>query len=466
MAEGDRYFGYEDRDLDRDLDKKDNNDNDDEQEVNTTREFQPGWISTPYHGGEQHEMQTMQHEQSELPETSYEETPLLLEERLRNLRRNSNTSLLPNYTKDLEERLRLLRRNAITSLLDTRDIPASVTSNILSPEDQEKEIQNVKDFIKKRYANVNFETLGPIRFSFKKPLDIVVEGPRGGEKKIVKDDGSGLRADFLNQTFVKKALGPKTIDIIAQENVSIREERQRLREAEKQLQEAQNIASEKEKAIQEAQDLRIRIERTQAQIEALTQEHGSNLESDSELRRLQQLKKNYQTDFENAKKEVAALEKQAKQKAKEQTRVDQLRTSLSAKESERNTLQERLNDTRALDDLKEQEAELKRQNDEDQAVIQDENTSPTDKQAAEERVAERTEELARLQTQIAERERALPLRERIKEIFKKNGVTVTAIFLAAGVTIGAVIGAITNSLKATGKAAHLAAYPCCGCFSC
>ena len=63
-------------------------------------------------------------------------------------------------------------------------------------------------------------------------------------------------------------------------------------------------------------------------------------------------------------------------------------------------------------------------------------------------------EIARLQTQIEERERerTLPLRERIKEIFKKYGVTLTAILLAAGVTIGSVIGAITKALKATCKA--------------
>ena len=66
-------------------------------------------------------------------------------------------------------------------------------------------------------------------------------------------------------------------------------------------------------------------------------------------------------------------------------------------------------------------------------------------------MAERNEEIARLQTQIEERERALPLRERIKEIFKKHGVTLTAIILAAGVTISSVIGAITKSLKTTGK---------------
>ena len=51
------------------------NDDDDEQEVDTTRPFQPCAASTPYQ--EQYEMQTMQHEQSGLPDTSYEETPLL-----------------------------------------------------------------------------------------------------------------------------------------------------------------------------------------------------------------------------------------------------------------------------------------------------------------------------------------------------------------------------------------------------
>ncbi|KAL9954595.1 hypothetical protein ACROYT_G042157 [Oculina patagonica] len=174
-----------------------------------------------------------------------------------------------------------------------------------------------------------------------------------------------------------------------------------------------------------------------------------------ELRRLQQLKKDYQKDLESAKKEVSALDKQVKSMAKEKEKVDRLRASLAAKKRERNTLEKRLNTTRTLDELKElkeQEAEMQRQNEEDREVINDENASSTEKQAAEETVAERTAELLRLQTQTAERERELPLRERIKEIFKKYGVTVTAIFLAAGVTIGAVIGAITNSLKATGKA--------------
>ena len=141
-----------------------------------------------------------------------------------------------------------------------------------------------------------------------------------------------------------------------------------------------------------------------------------------------------------------------KNKEKKQAKVDKLRVDLAAKEKERNTLEKRFNTTKNLDDLNEQEAELQHQNEEGRVIIEDENTSPSEREAAEGRVAARQEKLARLRTQIEERERALPPRERIKEILKKHGVTVTAIVLAAGVTISAVIGAITDALTSMGKA--------------
>ena len=90
------------------------------------------------------------------------------------------------------------------------------------------------------------------------------------------------------------------------------------------------------------------------------------------------------------------------------------------KERKRNYLEEGLNSTKLLDELNEQEVELQRNNEEDQAIIDDENTSPSERKAAEGRVAKRNEEMTCLQRQIKERKRALPLRERIKEIFKKN----------------------------------------------
>ena len=408
MAEGGE-FGIDLPEVDDKIDHDDGNDvyvNDDdaEQEIDITHLFPPDAEST--RSGEEIEMQGMQHEQSGLPEKSFDESPLL--------ERTPSISDLHN-----ESTLRQKMKKAV-------------------------------DMIKGKFSRANFEKIKIRRGTGKNLGKIVAVGPKGGEYKILRENDTDFMKSFLDN--FEKDLGPRTEEIISQDNDEIRENRQRLREAEKQLRDAEKLASEREKATQEVQDLRIRIERTQAQIDALTQEQGTNVESESELRRLQQLKKNLQTDFENAKKKVAALAKQAKTKAKEQTRVNQLRASLAAKESERNTMEARLNDTRTLDELKEQEAELQRQNEEDQAVIDNEDASPSDKQAAEGRVAERQEELARLQTQIDERERGLPLRERVKEIFKKYGVTVTAIVLAAGVTIGAFVGAITNALKATGKA--------------
>ena len=338
MAEG-GDFGYDDPDLDYQIDHDD--DDDDDQEVNRTRPFQPGAASTPYHGGEQHEMQTMMHEQEGLPDTSFDETPLI------------------------------------------------------EPEERKRIIDRALNFIKSRFPKADFKRMGPITFSKKGTReDIVALGPQGGEEKIFKKDG-GFQKKFIDR--FSKYLGPTAEEISAQERNTAVEQRQRLAEAERQKREADNIAAQRDEESQEIQNL-------------------------------------------------SSLQKEA------QAKVDRERAKLTQIQKYRNEIIERLYSTKGVDELKEQESELKRQNEEDQAKIQDDNTSPSEREAAEARVAERNEELSRLRTQIEEREAVMPLRERIREIFKKYGVTVTAIFIAAGVTIGAVVGSITKALKATGKA--------------
>ena len=340
MAEG-GDFGYDDPDLDYQIDHDD--DDDDDQEVNRTQPFQPGAASTPYHGGEQHEMQTMIDEQEGLPDTSYDETPLL------------------------------------------------------EPEERQRIIDRALNFIKSRFPKADFRKIDPIGFSKKGTReDIVSFGPKGGETKIFKKDG-GFQKSFIGR--FSKYLGPSAEEIITQDRNTAVEQRQRLAEAERQKRDEES---------QEIQNLSLQTERV--------------------------------------------LQKEAKNKDKAQAKVDRERAKLAQIEKDRNEIIERLNSTKAVDELKEQESELKRQNEEDQAAIQDDNTSPSEREAAEARVAERNEELSRLRTQIEEREAGMPLRERIREIFKKYGVTITAIFIAAGVTIGAVVGSITKALKATGKA--------------
>ena len=116
---------------------------------------------------------------------------------------------------------------------------------------------------------------------------------------------------------IKNSLGKSAEEIIGEDRDSIREQRQRLAEAEIQQRQAEALAAERENQAEEMQNLSRQIERTQARIDVLQEDHGSNLESESELNRLKQLKKkNFKCDLEEKKKELAALEKQSKDKEK------------------------------------------------------------------------------------------------------------------------------------------------------
>ena len=159
MAVGGGEFGFYDPELDHAID---NEPYDDEQEVDTTQPFpQLGAASTPYHGGEQYEMQTMQHEQSGLPDTSYEETLFL--------RRAGSITDLQNES--------LLRQKMKTTV----------------------------DMIKAKFPKVDFEIVKVRRGKGKNEGKIVAIGPKGGEYKILKDDESDLTKSFLDGFKKKKS---------------------------------------------------------------------------------------------------------------------------------------------------------------------------------------------------------------------------------------------------------------------
>ena len=156
--------------------------------------------------------------------------------------------------------------------------------------------------------------------------------------------------------------------------------------------------------------------------------------------------------FKNEKKEIAALDKIQKRKTKKQADVDKLRTSFSAKVKERNDTEAGLNRTKPLDKLEERHETLKREIEEYRLIINDENASQSEKQAAADLIAEKEEEMERLAPQMQQREEALPLRERVKKIFKRYGWTLQAVVLATGLVLGAVALTAINGLKAGTKA--------------
>jgi len=99
-------------------------------------------------------------------------------------------------------------------------------------------------------------------------------------------------------------------------------------------------------------------------------------------------------------------------------------------------------------ELKKDKQELEKQNKKDREIINDSDADPEEIRKAEERVAFREAEIRQINTQLGENE---TLSKKVKEIFKKYGVMVTAIILAAGATIAAIIGTITKALKDLGK---------------
>ena len=189
MAEAPDPYDYDDHNIDPP------DDDDDDQEVNTTGTFVPGAASTPYHGGEQHEMQTMMHEQEGLPDTSYEETPLL------------------------------------------------------GAQDQ---IQRSWDSLTRLYPRASATNLEP---SYSKTGRLQVKMAGIGKKAyplFTRDNNTGR--DRLNPALpkeIKSSLGNRAEQIIEEDRASIQEQRQRLAEAENQQRVAQALAVEREQQAEE-----------------------------------------------------------------------------------------------------------------------------------------------------------------------------------------------------------------------
>ena len=126
------------------------------------------------------------------------------------------------------------------------------------------------------------------------------------------------------------------------------------------MKEKERIAAVRQRAHDEVQTLRNKIEQTQDKIDAFDEERGSESE-------LKKTKDNFEDNFQWVKKELYDMQQQ--QKEKPQKEVHKQRRTIASKEKER------LNSTKPLDDLREQESEL-------EAVINDKNALPSDKEAA------------------------------------------------------------------------------------
>ena len=345
-------------------------------------------------------------------------------------------------------------RTEETSFTSTPDsIPTVSEVDFVDEDENERIIARAKKFIKNKFPNVDFAKLGPIglgkraenRFNF------VKFGPKGGEVRIINKDNSDLLKSFVDSN--KKALGESAEELAAKKTQEERNLRLKLLEEERQLKDKEQQTVIEQKTAENVRNLERRIEQTQARREELETGHGSTLEQQKEIDRLKQLERNLSADLQNEKVELKQLQKRQDKTLKEtRQRVGKLRQEIYAAAKERDEFELGLNRTKTLNELDERYETLKRENEADRKIVDDENATSSDKQAATERIIEREEEMERLGPQIQEREQELPLRERVKNIFKKYGWTLQAVALAVGIVLSALALAATNGLKAGTKA--------------
>ena len=84
---------------------------------------------------------------------------------------------------------------------------------------------------------------------------------------------------------------------------------------------------------------------------------------------------------------------------------------------------------------------------EDEEIANNENEQPAERERARERIAENREQKYVLENEIEELEERVSLREKVKNIFKKYGFTIRAVFLAVGTVIGVIVNSLTKGLK-------------------
>ena len=92
--------------------------------------------------------------------------------------------------------------------------------------------------------------------------------------------------------------------------------------------------------------------------------------------------------------------------------------------------------TELIDITDEEIEELEKALQEDTLIADDENKQPSVRERARERITEDTERRDQLEQEREKLVEKLPLRERIKELFKKHGFTLATVVTAVGLTIG------------------------------
>jgi len=148
--------------------------------------------------------------------------------------------------------------------------------------------------------------------------------------------------------------------------------------------------------------------------------------------------------------------KTAKMREDSKKRIKVLNNAIQEDDEQERALERVLGKKRTVsavkaEQLKSTRKELTEKIKEAEKIANNEDADPEERKIARQKIAVIDFEIRQIDSELQENSSLGSLRERVKEIFKKYGLTLAGIFAAAGATIGAIIGVITKALKDMGK---------------
>ena len=277
----------------------------------------------------------------------------------------------------------------------------------------------------------------------------------------VKMAGAGKKAYFLyrisRQTGqerlnpdltkeIKASLGESALD----QSAALQQERDRnsqeiQQRTKQQLEEAAQIVQERR---QEMDAIRNQLRRLDDQIRELEDRAGP-LDEEAIQRRKDEKK---ELEAEHQRKRAQYDEAYANTQRALQLQVEINDLKIKNRDIDRIINKLGIKVRKPLEELEQEKADLEKSLAEKRRVLEDENASSSEREAAKKQVEQDERALERVNEDMEREEQKLPLRERVKNIFKKYDWTLQAVALAVGIVLSALALAATNGLKAGTKA--------------
>ena len=244
---------------------------------------------------------------------------------------------------------------------------------------------------------------------------------------------------------IKVFLGKSIIDQIKDFEKLKSEKVAALAAKQKQKKQLEQKNDEKQKLIRDMDSLTNQIRDLDEQMRELEYAHVS---MDTEaIQNLKDEKRALEGEKKTKQQQISQLQKDTIQYNTIQEEVAKLRHDTGELDQNLNELRAKEETLKPLEELEQEAEEINRKIVEDRQLIDDENTSPSERAAAEARLSENEAELDRVNAEIEVRERERPLLERIKDIFKKYGWTLQAVFIAVGVILSVIALAVKKGTK-------------------